>query len=111
MTSSNFVDQTCKPAAAAPLFEAPSHPAEQTKGDFGRPASCLSLGRTPSYSPVRFGNIPHVALRRRVIHLFRKVLGILGAFQPMAWTVSESLHRSVFHKKYDSAPQSPPEYA
>jgi hypothetical protein len=35
----------------------------------------------PLYSPVRFGNIPDVTLRLRVIHLFRKVLGILGAFQ------------------------------
>ena len=59
--------------------------------------------RHSTYSPARFGNIPGVTLRLRVIHLFRKVLSILGAFQPAAWTVSERLHCSIFHKKNNSA--------
>jgi hypothetical protein len=37
------------------------------------------------------------------IHLFRKVPGIPGVFQLMAWTGSESLHRWIFHKKNDGS--------
>jgi hypothetical protein len=68
-------------------------------------ASYLSPGRTLGYSPVGFGNVLHAAFRVGIIHLFREAIGILGAFQPVFWIVSERLHCSFFHKKNDSAPE------
>jgi hypothetical protein len=65
----------------------------------------LSPCCTLSYSPVRLGNILHAAFRLGIIHLFRKVIGILGAFQPMAWIVSKRLHCSFFHKKNAVPPE------